>query len=1708
MTNHLFLIVMAVLLSSAVPAPAALLIHYSFDSVPVGSASNGMVIPNGGTSGTNGAAGVPSGSLTIFNNAARVNGASGLLGNYANFQPGNDGLEGLGSTRISTGTTLNELGLGGSTEYTMAAWVKFDNTNGDNMVFGGASGPVLHNGARGSSYYGGHWGDDISSGHGIEPSKWHHVTWTNFGTTQEIFVDGVLSSTGGGGSAGGFNNNLGQTLLVGTSLNQGSFRGSLDDVAVFSTTLSDAQIAALYQLASHADYGYNAGQVNQLITAHAGGAGSFITVGDTAWEYAARDPADGRFFVVLETDGSGLAGSTGPPIRSFAADHTHIPNGMPITLSWRVGSDASSLVIDQGIGDVLPFTTNGVGQITLNPGPSAARTYTLLATNAVGSNSAEVTVTVTNQPVIKFFTADRLVVAPGTAVRLDWSVLNTVGLNLNGSTVTGSSGVTVMPVATTLFDLTATNAQGTSSAAVTVTVVIPGEPVISEICADNHSIFNDQEGDSSDWIELSNPSGKIAILKGYYLSDDPDTPLKWRLPDMLLAPGNFLVIFASGKDRAVAGSELHTNFGLSSSGEFLALSKLADGQTTIISQYTPFPEQFENITWGLFPNGITTGYFRTQTPGAANGNGSVDYVRDTKFAPDRGFYDAPIAVAISSSTADTQIRYTTDGSAPTVTRGTLYSNPINIATTTTLRAIAFHAGYLPTDVDTHTYVFLDDVIRQPTLPAGFPASWAGQAADYQMDPDVVNSPLYSTTIKDDLKAIPSISIVMRTEDLFGPSGIYSNPHGTGSAWERAGSVELFDPGGGQPDMQVNCAVRIQGGVGRNPEFLKHSFRLLFKRGFGPTRLDYPLFANATEDAEGATEQFDTVVLRSKFNNSWHRGSAGEENQAQYTRDQWMQNSQLAMGDASPHGTYVHLYLNGLYWGLYSVVERPNAPFASAYYGGDKSEWDALNSYPRNVVDGTDAAWLAAHAITKAGVANQAGYDALAQYIDIPNLINYMLINFYGGNNDWDDHNWYSARHRVPGAGYKFFCWDSERTLEGIGGNDRTGIVQELRPSNLYASLRGNPEFRLQFADHAHRHLFNGGALSPQQTRARYQKLATAIDRAIVGESARWGDSKRAQPYTRNVEWVTERDRLLNSYFPQRSDVLLGQLRGAGLYPNTGAPVFSQHGGHIARTTELAMTNSSGIIYYTTDGSDPRLRGGAINPAAAIYDDSTITSSLVSAGSTWRYLDNGSNQGNAWRASGFDDSAWPAGPAEFGYGDGGEATIVGFGPNAGNRFVTTYLRKTFNASSVAKFTSLSLGLVRDDGAVIYLNGIEIVRSNMPGGTIGFQTLAAGNVGGADETTFLNFAVPIGALAEGVNTLAVEIHQGSTTSSDISFDLMLRGVFSNSPNPLFRSATGPLRARALDGASWSALNEATFVVDAENASNANLVISEINYRPLPSTAAEEDAGFNESSDFEFIELMNIGGSDVDLTNVRFTAGVSFDFDNADIGFLLSPGQRVVIVNNRSAFRFRYPGVAPGSISGVFSGNLNNDGEQLVLSASDGSVIRDLTYNDKAPWPETADGEGASLVLIYPQGNSDHADPRSWRPSIAAGGNPAASDAIAFAGDPAADNDGDSVQALIEYLLGTSDSIPSASALPTGTIDGDTITISFTVDLAADDVAYDVQLSSDLTEWRAGAKEVLFVSSTDHGDGSATLLFRSAAPVITGDSRRFVRLSATLR
>jgi len=235
----------------------------------------------------------------------------------------------------------------------------------------------------------------------------------------------------------------------------------------------------------------------------------------------------------------------------------------------------------------------------------------------------------------------------------------------------------------------------------------------------------------------------------------------------------------------------------------------------------------------------------------------------------------------------------------------------------------------------------------------------------------------------------------------------------------------------------------------------------------------------------------------------------------------------------------------------------------------------------------------------------------------------------------------------------------------------------------------------------------------------------------------------------------------------------GDENGFRIERSTDGTNFAQIAAVAAGTTGYADTGlAAGTLYYYRVFSY-NAAGNSTSPsntASATTANSTVTT-LIAAGSNWRYLDNGSNQGTGWSGLGFDDSSWSNGVAQLGYGDGDEQTVVSFGPNSKKKYITTYFRQAITLTDPAQFTTLNLSLIRDDGAVVYINGVEVWRTTMPSAGINHKTLAASAVDGADESAWFSTSVAASTLVAGTNLIAVEIHQNAANSSDISFDLRL-------------------------------------------------------------------------------------------------------------------------------------------------------------------------------------------------------------------------------------------------------------------------------------------------------------------------------------------------
>lgn len=739
-------------------------------------------------------------------------------------------------------------------------------------------------------------------------------------------------------------------------------------------------------------------------------------------------------------------------------------------------------------------------------------------------------------------------------------------------------------------------------------------PVISELMASNVNTLADEDGDFTDWIEIYHPGPSPYSVGGHFLTDDRRNLRKWSFPGNKSVPAHgYLVVHASGKNRTgLFAGTAHTNFQLSSDGEYLAL--IAPDGTTILSEFSPdYPNQRRDISFGIANNesgGTETRYFQEPTPGEANGEGLESLpprVADTTFSHHRGFYDAPFEVTIATETEGATIYYSLDGSDPgkgsVFNPGTSYTGPITVDKTTMLRARAFKDGLEPTDIDTQTYIFTSSVIRQPAEIDGYPSSWEnGAAADYEMDPDVVDHPAYRDKIEDALKDIPTLSIVTDRDNLFGADGIYLNVtrrptqgEGADYRYEKEVSAEFIYPDG-RNGIQLQCGLRAQGGASRLPDRSpKHALSLRFRTVYGLGRLRFPVIEESPQSS------FNALHLRARYNNTWHHSDSGQQNRAQLIRDQFARDSIIAMGqEGGGHGNYHHLYLNGIYWGVYGVHERLDHSHYADYYGGQADTIDAVNG--GSVTNGSLAKYNEMKDIVSS---NNPDWDRIQQVLDIDDYIDWTIAERWLGNQDLkNDGNWKAAGGGPDNLPWRYFLWDTERILENVNFGTPTPVAD---PTGILDELSDIPQFVRRFGDRLHQHMFNGGALTTERNIARWMKRAEEIDLAIIAESARWGDYRRASnPYTRDEEWLSEQARLVNDYFPRRGRQALENFRGWGLYPNVDGVDFSQFGGRVDPGFMLTLSSEAisifqpGTIHYTTNGEDPQLDNGDLNPNAVAY----------------------------------------------------------------------------------------------------------------------------------------------------------------------------------------------------------------------------------------------------------------------------------------------------------------------------------------------------------------------------------------------------------------------------------------------------------------------------------------------------------------------------
>lgn len=1179
---------------------------------------------------------------------------------------------------------------------------------------------------------------------------------------------------------------------------------------------------------------------------------------------------------------------------------------------------------------------------------------------------------------------------------------------------------------------------------------------------------------------------------------------------------------------------------------------------------------------------VATGFFAQPTPGEFAAAAPVaGFVAAPVSSRPRGFLSAPTTLTLSSSTAGAAIRYTTDGTPPTETDGTLYTGSVEISSTTILRSVAYRAGWQVSAVSSHSYIFPQQVISQPAAPAGMPTTWGWSydegtelfntaqptAADYRMDTAISEGETYGPEMLSALQStLPVISMALPMDQLFGINGIYSN--GRFDRAEFASSMEYFDPATGQT-FQENAGMRIHGGNAPN-EHPKKPFRLYFRRSYGGTgELNQPLFPGSP------VAKFDKLQLRPGGHDGWSVpfGSGNDKlaAHATYLRDRFLRQTELDMGRLSSRGSYVHLYLNGLYWGIYDLHEVPSSEFYSDHKGGNKAEWDAVehsNTYqpPFDVVDGEGARFQTALNLCQPPEALESDsvYDQVRQIINVDDFIDHLIVQMWAANNDWtgpvfrgvgtsqnasrfSNKNWQAgmrSRGNVPGAAI-WTVWDGEICM----GSSLTSLVSQQRvldfdltriglpthlsgvsllpgpPGQLYHALRQNARFRTRFADRLQLHLSTGGVLSPAACLTRITVLQNQLHSPLAAESARWGDVNSGNPtvvtFTRDDHWLSEVNWLKNTYIPQRGGILLSQFSFIGLWPGTQAPLLSPAGGSIPAGDTFTLTHSESgtTLYYTLDGTDP------------LQDASTQSATFLTPTAIGRFkVPSSTYPDEHWKnpTPPADIATWGTGHGGFGFGtqESGYTPYIGssLAPMHGNT-ATAYLRLPFNitAEQLTGLTRLTARLRYDDGFRLYLNGQLVKEVFAP-----FDTPSH-----LDTATYLrpndNVILPvvfdlsehIPLLQAGENLLAVQVMNIDASDADLLFTAELTGLYDTPREPSTSALvySGPVpvttdmvvRARTRSAAGeWSPVISGTFTTTGS--SGPSIGISELHYNPAITTG-ETAAGYT-AQQFEYVELLNHSDAPVNLSGYRFTEGVTFTFPAGSP--TLAPGQRTVVASDAAAFQYRH-GFAP---AGAFADgtNLSNGGERLALVDALNRTVFDFTYDDAAPWPTSPDGNGPSLVLIAPFTRPDPALPQNWRASLQAAGTPGSSEADTYsawatrhgaAADPTHDNNANGMADLLDYVL-----VPAAGSFFTAQME--TLTVGgipgryLTLRYRHNTLAEDVVLTPEHSDDLILWQPMAEVITpvTSHADGSQSHAWRSPLPEGPGNPRGFIRLRAQFR
>lgn len=757
-----------------------------------------------------------------------------------------------------------------------------------------------------------------------------------------------------------------------------------------------------------------------------------------------------------------------------------------------------------------------------------------------------------------------------------------------------------------------------------------------------------------------------------------------------------------------SGIGARASFKLAQEGEEIGLF---DPNVTLVDSVS-FVNELTDISHGRRTDGAAQwGYFSTPTPGSANNTRAYNGMVDNvpEFSLPGGLFDHAVQVNISTDLGGT-IRYTTDGSEP-LESSPVASGTIPVDTTTIIRARVFKPNMIPGRIVTQSYFINENF---------------------------------------EARKLPVVSLATNPENFWDPvKGIYVQKFKPD--WEVPVNIELFENDGSD-----RAAFNLQAGTKVNGlwswQLPQKMLGIYFHKRYGESNLSYHLLF------EKNRVSFKNFALR----------ASGSDWSYTLFRDGLMHQALLYNMDIDMMGFRPAIvYVNGEYMGIANIREKVDDDYIEKNHNMPAGSFDLVEN--ENFAEsGSLTAYYNFKSTYYKDLSVQSSYNAVDAIMNIHNFTDYVITEIYDGNTSVD-HNVMAWKPKDYGK-WKWVLMDLDR---GFFNPDENMIsFYSSRSEWPLGHLLMNAGYVKFFGQKLADHLYT--TYNSMRMIKLIEQHKRTIEAEIPNHVVRWlGTTSSYGDAMPSVDYWYQQVEALKSFAEERPVALLNDLAvnyGFSSPASLILTVYPAEGGSLTLNgLKVPEAVWSGLYPKDLSFTLKAVDKPGYDFKGWQHPQQTI---LVSSGSNWKYLDDGSNQDTAWRQVSFDDGTWRSGPAQLGYGDGDEATVVSYGSDANNKYITTYFRHSFEVQNNS-LTSCLLNLVRDDGAIVYLNGKEIVRTNMPEGNADYQTPAVTSVGGTDESAKYTFNIDPGLIKTGTNVLAVEIHQSAGNSSDLSFDLELLG-----------------------------------------------------------------------------------------------------------------------------------------------------------------------------------------------------------------------------------------------------------------------------------------------------------------------------------------------